>query len=150
MKTFGAVMAGAWGLVITMAVLAACTANPIKQAETFEQKAYALYGTYAIFQGKAAELVNDATVSERVRQGLRDVDRETYPVAESLVDAATTVSDIRDIIDMCEELEAPESNPVCMPSNERRLSNAISNLSTIYFKAQPAILNLVATVKRTK
>lgn len=133
-----------------MAIFAACTANPVKQAETFEQKAFALYGTYVIFQGKAAELVQDAATPDRVKQGLRDADKVAYPVAESLVDAATTVGDIRDIIDMCKALEAPEANPACTPTNEQRLTNAITNLSTIYFRAQPVILNLVATVKGTK
>jgi hypothetical protein len=133
-----------------MAIFAACGLSPVKQAETFEQKSFALYGTYVIFQGKAAELVQDSAVSERVKQGLRDADKMAYPVAESLVDAATTVSDIRDIIEMCKALEAPEANPACTPSNEQRLANAINNLSTIYFRAQPIILNLVATVKGTK
>ncbi len=140
-------------LVATAAMglfLAGCPTNPVKQAETFEQKAYALYGTYVIFQGKAAELVQDAATPERVKQGLRDADKVAYPVAESLVDAAMTVDDIRAIIDMCEALEVPDANPACTTSNEQRLANAITNLSTIYFKAQPVILNLVATVKGTK
>lgn len=130
--------------------LVGCPTNPIRQAESFEQKAFALYGTYVIFQGKAAELVQDAATPERVKQGLRDADKVAYPVAESLVDAATTVGDIRDIIGMCKTLEAPEANPACATSNEQRLANAINNLSTIYFRAQPIILNLVATVKGTK
>lgn len=138
-------------LVATVAavIFAACTVNPVRDAETFEQKAFALYGTYVIFQGKAAELVQDSTVSERIKQGLRDADKVAYPVAEELVDAATTVGDIRDIIEMCNALEAPEANPACTPTNEQRLANAITNLSTIYFRAQPIILRLVATVKGT-
>lgn len=133
-----------------MAIFAACGVSPIKQAETFEQKAFALYGTYVIFQGKAAELVQDSAVSDRIKQALRDADKVAYPAAEELVEAATTASDIRDIINMCQELEAPEANPACTPSNEQRLANAITNLSTIYFRAQPIILNLVSTVKGTK
>lgn len=148
MKTFRSVMLGAWGLVITLGVItAACTVNPVREAETYEQKAFALYGTYVIFQGKAAELVQSPTVSEPVKKALRDADRVAYPAAETLVDAATTVADIREIIDTCRTLEAPETNPACTPTNEQRLANAITNLSTIYFKAQPIVLKLVATVK---
>lgn len=150
MKTFRALMAGAWSLVAILAVLSACTSNPVRQAETFEQKAFALYGTYVIFQGKAADLVQDPTVSEQLKQPLRDADRVAFPVAESLADAAATVAEIRDIINKCEGLELPENDPVCTPSNEQRLSNAITNLSAIYFKAQPIVLQLVSTVKRTK
>lgn len=135
--------------MMVMAGFSACGSNPVRQAETFEQKAYALYGTYVIFQGKAAELVQDSVTPERVKQALRDADKAAYPVAEVLVDASVEVADIREIIDMCEALEIPDANPACTPSNERRLANAIANLSAIYFKARPVVLNLVATVKRT-
>lgn len=138
------------GALAVALLVIACGANPVKQAETFEQKAFALYGTYVIFQGKAAELVQDAATPERVKQGLRDADKVAYPVAESLVDAAVTVGEIRDIINMCDDLEIPEANPACTETNERRLANAITNLSMIYFKAQPVILNLAATVKGAK
>ncbi len=141
---------GAVSGVCLALLVVACTSSPVKQAETFEQKAFALYGTYVIFQGKAAELVQDQAVPEQIKQGLRDADKVAYPVAESLVDAATTVSDIRDIIDMCAALPAPESNPACTPTNEQRLANALANLSTIYFKSQPIVLNLVAAVKGAK
>lgn len=148
MKIFRHVCAAWAGALAAMVVLSACDVNPVKQAETFEQKAFALYGTYVVFQEKAAELVQDSTTPERLKQGLRDADKAAYPVAEELVDAAATVGDIRDIIEDCKDLTMPETNPACTPSNERRLANAITNLSTIYFKAQPVILNLVATVKR--
>lgn len=150
MKFFKAIY-GVWASVLVgMVALSACTANPVKEAETFEQKAYALYGTYVIFQEKAAELVQDTTVPEKVKGGLRAADRVAYPVAESLVDAAVTVSDIRSIIEDCKDLTLPETNPACTPSNERRLANAITNLGTIYYKAQPIILNMVAAVKGVK
>lgn len=135
---------------VAMVTFMACGLSPVKQAQTFEQKSYALYGTYVIFQGKAAELVQDTTTPERVKQALRDADKVTYPVAEELVDAAVAVSDIRELVDMCEVLAVPEANPECTPSNERRLANAITNLSTIYFKAQPIILKMVAAVKGAK
>lgn len=137
-------------LISVMVLLAGCPTTPVRQAETFEQKAYALYGTFVIFQVKAAELVQDAATPDRVKQGLRDADKAAFPVAEALVDTAVTVGEIRDIINMCEQLEMPEVNPACTDSNERRLANAIANLSTIYFKAQPIILNLAATVKGAK
>lgn len=150
MKIFGISQLWVFGCLAILGTLTACSVNPVKQADTFEQKAYALYGTYVIFQGKAAELVDDATVPERVKQGLRDADKKAYPVAESLVDAAIAVGDIRTIIEDCESLQAPELNPACTPSNERRLQNAITNLGAIYFQAQPIILDVVTAVKGAK
>lgn len=133
---------------VAMVVFSACTLNPVKEAETFEQKAYALYGTYVIFQGKAAELVQDAAVSDRIKTALREADRVSYPVAEGLVDAAGEVSAIKDLLEQCGE--AIEPDPTCVPTQEQRLANALTNLSTIYFSAQPVLLNLVSVVKGAK
>lgn len=110
---------------------------PVKQAETVEQKAYALYGTYVIFQVKAAELVQDPATPENVKQDLRDADKAAYPLAESLVDASLEVEAIRQQIAIGLTTEA-------------RLTIAISNLSTIYFSAAPKLLAVVAAVKGEK
>jgi hypothetical protein len=53
--------------VPTTLLLPGCVNSPVQQAETPEQKAYALYGTYVIFQEKAAELVQDSSTSESVK-----------------------------------------------------------------------------------
>lgn len=137
-------------LLVALAAMAlnACKTSPVAQAETFEQKTYALYGTYVIFQGKAAELVQDSTTPPKVKEALSAADKVAYPVAEALVDAAITVGDIRDTLNACPTL--PEPDPNCVPTNEQKLANAITNLSTIYFSAQPKLLALVAAVKEAK
>lgn len=132
----------------TVTVLSGCSVSPVKQAETFEQKAFALYGSYVIFQGKASELVQDSATPENAKQALRDADRVAYPLAESLVDAAIEVGAIREILNACPA--QPEPDPKCVPTNEQKLANAISNLSMIYFQAQPRLLALVAVVKEAK
>jgi hypothetical protein len=134
-----------FAVLATVAVLTACTANPVSEANTFEQRAYALYGVYVIAQGQAAALTKEASVPDSVKQGLRDADKVSYPVAEGLVGAAIEVTTIREIIDKCPQQVEPD--PKCVPTNEQRLANATLNLSTIYFKAQPVLLNLVEAVK---
>lgn len=114
-----------------------CVNSPVQQAETPEQKAYALYGTYVIFQEKAAELVQDPTTPEKVKEALREADKVAYPVAESLVDAVMEVEAIRRQVS---EGVTPEE----------KLTIAISNLSTIYFSAAPKLLAVVAAVKGAK
>jgi hypothetical protein len=123
--------------VPTTFLLPGCANSPVKQAETVEQKAYALYGTYVIFQEKAAELVRDSTTPENVKQSLRDADRIAYPVAESLVDAVI-------------EVEAIRQQVSTGMTSEEKLTIAISNLSTIYFSAAPKLLAVVAAVKGVK
>jgi hypothetical protein len=137
---------GILGLVALL--LGGCTANPVKEAESFEQKAYALYGVYVISQGKAAALFQDPAVPEKAKLVLKVANDRSYPVAVSLVDAAEEVGEIRTVLDQCST--AVEPDPVCVPTNEQRLTNAINNLSTIYFRAQPVLLGLVAAVKGAK
>ncbi len=118
-------------------MLPGCKNTPVQQAETIEQKAYALYGTYVIFQEKASELVQDSTTPENVKQALRDADKVAYPLAESLVDASLEVEAIRQQI-------------ATGLTTEAKLTLAISNLSTIYFSAAPKLLAVVAAVKGAK
>lgn len=142
----------AWGVMLAAvsiaALLSACppAINPVVTAQTADQKAYALYGTYVIAQGKAAELVQESTVPDKVKDTLRAADKAAYPVAESLVDAANLASDIRDKLDKC----PTDPDPNCKATNEQKLANALTNLSSIYFSAQPVLLNLINAVKEAK
>jgi hypothetical protein len=129
-------------------ILSGCTVNPVKEAETFEQKSYALYGVYVIAQGKAAALFQDPAVPEKTKLILKLANDRSYPVATTLVDAAEEVGEIRTVLNRCSEDPIPD--PTCVPTNEQRLANAINNLSAIYFKAQPVLLGLVSTVKGAK
>lgn len=134
--------------VMVVLSLPGCKTSPVAQAETFEQKSFALYGTYVIFQSKAAELKQDSATPDKVKQALSAADAAAYPVAEALVDAAIEVGDIRDTLERCPTL--PEPQPDCVPTNELRLANALTNLSSIYFSAQPVLLQLVTAVKEAK
>ena len=136
------------GAIIMAISLSSCTSNPVKEAESFEQKSFALYGTYVIFQSKAAELAQESTTPANVRDALKAADSVAYPVAEALVDAAIEVGAIRAVLNACPTL--PEPDPTCVPTNELRLTNAVTNLSSIYFSAQPKLLALVAAVKEAK
>lgn len=122
---------------VTLMLPGCGTTSAVKQAETPEQKAYALYGTYVIFQEKAAELVQDSTTPEDVKRALREADRIAYPVAESLVDAVL-------------EVEAIRQQVSTGMTSEEKLTIAISNLSTIYFSAAPKLLAVVAAVRGVK
>lgn len=113
------------------------TTSAVKQAETPEQKAYALYGTYVIFQEKAAELVQDPTTPENAKEALRAADRVAYPLAESLVDAVIEVESVRKQV-------AAGATP------EEKLSIAVLNLSTIYYQVAPKLLAVVAAVREAK
>lgn len=148
MKVFKALCFGWLGALLVLVGIQACTTNPVMQAETVEQKAYALYGVYVIAQGKAAALYQDPSVPQKVRESLKVANDRSYPVAESLVAATQEVGEIRVILNHC--ADGPVPDDTCVPTNQVRLQNAVNNLSAIYFRAQPVLLTLVATVKEVK
>jgi hypothetical protein len=128
---------------VTILTLSACSVNPVNEADTFEQKSYALYGTYVIYQGKAAELVKDPSVPAEAKRALSRIDALSYPVAESLIEAATVVTDTRELLEKCQNAPpAPEAVEVenCKNTSEEKLNLAIMNLSKIYFDAKPKLL----------
>lgn len=122
-----------------------CAQNPLVQAQTLPQKAWALYGEYTIFQGKAAELVVDSATPYEVRQALSKADAVAYPLAEELANDAAVVEDLQGLLNACQAGPEP-----CKPDDRQRLENAVANLSAIYFRAQPVLLQLVAVVKGAK
>lgn len=78
-------------------VLQACTAaNPIAQAETVDQKAYAAYGTYVIFAEKAADIAERPDVSTSVKLKLIQAEEKASPVAKNLLDTVLEYEEIRD------------------------------------------------------
>lgn len=137
-------------LAVGMVILTACSTNPVAQGDTFEQKSFALYGTYVIFQGKAAELHQDSATPVKVAEALSAADRVAHPLAEALVDGALTVQDIRETLEACRLPEPSVPPEKCKNTNEQQLAIALTNLSSLYFKAKPAILGIVAAVKGAK
>lgn len=74
--------------VLMLLILGACASiNPVKQAETLEQKAYAVYGTYVVFAEKAADLAENDALSRSIRLGLVNAEGRASPVIASLLDA---------------------------------------------------------------
>ena len=123
-------------LVLTvLATLGACASlNPVSKADTAEQKAYALYGTFVVFEEQAAKLVSSSEVPENVKQALRDADKAAKPAADSLLDG------VQQVLTVKRELAAGTT------TNEK-LSIAVANLAGWYASAKPKVESLVSAVK---
>lgn len=118
-----------------LSTMAACASmNPVSKAETTEQKAYALYGTFVIFEEQAAKLVQSPEVPANVKQALRDADKAAKPAADAVLDGVQTVLTVR------RQLLAGETT-------EERLAIAVSNLNLWYSTARPKVEQLVKVVK---
>ena len=118
-----------------LSTMAACASlNPVSKTETTEQKAYALYGTFVIFEEQAAKLVQSPEVPANVKQALRDADKAAKPAADAVLDGVQTVLTVR------RQLLAGETT-------EERLAIAVSNLNLWYSTARPKVEQLVKVVK---
>jgi hypothetical protein len=121
--------------LVVLLVLQACTAsNPITRAETVEQKAYATYGTFVIFEEQAAKLVSSGQLGRSTIVKIGDADRRAKPIADSLLDATLKFTEIR------EEYEATGTG-------EERFIAATKELNGWVEQALPLINNLVAAVR---
>jgi hypothetical protein len=76
-------------LLLTLVVVASCASiNPVGKAETLEQRAYAVYGTYVLFAEKAADLAENDALPRSIRLGLVNAEERASPVVTSLLNAA--------------------------------------------------------------
>lgn len=81
-------------LLLTVA-LAGCPSNPIRTAETLEQKGDALYGQYVILKEQGAALLQDASVPDSVKRPVAVAMTESKPIANELQDALIQYSKIK-------------------------------------------------------
>lgn len=108
--------------------------NPVAEAETNEQRAYAAYGTFVIFQEKAVDLVNLPSISDSVKLRIIQAEELAKPVADDLLDAINEVEDIR------EQLAAGETTA-------DRVLIASNNLNNWINRLLPLVNNLIREVK---
>lgn len=122
--------------LVAIASLPGCAtvSAPTKAAETVEQKAFAVYGTFVIFEEAGADIVENTSLPLDVRRAVQNTDRTAKPVADALVAAALEAQRIR------LQVEAG-ANTV------ERLDIATANLERWIARAGPLIDNLVAAVR---
>lgn len=108
--------------------------NPLASARTLEQKSYAAYGSFVIFEEQGAKLIQSAEVPNGVKRAIQDADRRAKPAADSLKAAADSV------IAAKRQVEAGTSD-------KEKLRIAASNLSKWYADAAPKIKCLISAVE---
>ena len=124
----------AW-LMLWLFALAGCQgANPIRAAETPEQRAYAAYGTFVIAQETAADLVEDQAIPRGVRLRIISAEERAKPVADSLLDAYTEYLIIK------AEFDAGDTS-------EQRLVIAANNLDDWVTQLAPLVAELLRNIK---
>lgn len=75
----------AWSVIVSAVVFSACTSNPLATAKDTEQRAYALYGEFVIFEQQAATI--RAQVTPRQYVPIQKADAATKPTIDALLKA---------------------------------------------------------------
>lgn len=120
-------------VIATLIGLSGC--KVLQAGDTIEQKSYALYGSFVVFEEQAAKLVQEPEVPESIKEVLRDADSEAKPLADALLDAAGEVVLIKQAL--------AEGK-----TTEEKVNIAIQNLSTRYYSAKPKIDRLRSLVTK--
>lgn len=120
---------------VALTVLAGCKTltAPVETAQTPEQKAYALYGTFVVFEELAAAIVKDPVTPVSVKEAIKTADNTAQPVANTMLDSA------RQVIQIQTQLAQGKT-----PTEKLEIAN--QNLLSWVVAAQPKILALQCAV----
>lgn len=121
-------------LLVALGLQACASVNPIAAAETTEQRAYAMYGTFVIASEKAADLAENASLPRSVRLGLVDAEEDARPVVESMLEVLAEYETIRAQVDAGE-------------TSEDRLVIVANNLNSWVDRVAPLINRLISRVQ---
>jgi len=124
----------AW-LILCLSALTACqSANPIRAAETSEQRAYAAYGTFVIFQEMAADLVEQPSIPRNAKLAIVKAEERAKPVADSLLEAYV------EFIRVKAEFQAGDTSQDALITAATRLDDWVTRLA-------PLVNELLRTIK---
>lgn len=126
-KVFSAALA-----VIALTLLTACPGNPLKTAETFEQKADALYGQFVIAQRQVVVILENPAIPKEVKLTLADADAKVKPLADELLVLIIEYSAVKKAYDDA----AGSGDPAALAGAEEKLRKYVERVTldiTKYF-----------------
>lgn len=136
-------------------VLSACGITaPVKVAETPQQKAYALEGTYNVFLGAAVDLVENPEVPADVKRVVFDAERVATDTVDAMRRAYAEVQVIQIALDEAAKAAKEAATEAGRTAAEAeaeaqaaRLAAATLNLEDWLDRVEKAIADLAAAVK---
>lgn len=118
---------------VTM-ISASCAVNPVSTASTVDQKTYALYGEFVVFEELGAQLVKSTSTPAAVVSAIRKADATAKPAMDNALAAEQLAQAIRI------QLAAGATT-------QDKLNVALTNLDSWVAQATPLVSNLVDAVK---
>lgn len=130
-------------LLVVMLALQACgTANPLARAETVEQKAYAAYGTFVIFEEQGAKLVASGEIPRSAVIRIGEADRRAKPVADNLLEATLEFEQVRDEYETCNS-----ALPDDCDTKQEKFISGLNSLDGWVTRFGPLLNSLTAAIK---
>lgn len=130
-----------WGIllaVVALTILSACqTPSSVKEAQTLDQKAFATYGTFVVFEEQAAQLAKDPATPAAVKTALAQADNAAKPFADHLLDAVKVYENV-------------SAQLAAGTTTAEKLSIATADLQSWLNEATPVVTSLVTAVKGAK
>lgn len=120
--------------LLALPLLTGCGSNPQKSVQELDTRAYALYGTFVVFEEQAALIIKQPATPANVKAMIRSSDAAAKPVADALL-----VS-VKEYLRIKEELDAGTT------TNDK-LVIATANLEKWVLAATPVIQQLVMSVR---
>ena len=121
-------------LLLLIGLQGCASSNPLAQAETVEQKAYAAYGSFVIAEEQAAKLISSGQLNNSQTIAIGRADERAKAVVDDLLVAVLEFEDIK------AEFEE-------FGTGEQRYVNAMNSLNNWTERLVPLISNLLASVR---
>jgi hypothetical protein len=80
---------------LILALVTACTTHPVREAQTPELKAQALYADYVLAEESAARIMQNPQVPDTIKVELQKAHKEATPVVEELERQRIALSKLR-------------------------------------------------------
>lgn len=138
--------------IVTLACVAAltfsaCAVNPFKAATNLDQRAFASYGTFVVFEEQAAAVVQDPSIPGNVKQALKMADARAKPAADALLASVKQYEAISIALTQCPNQPDPAQ---CKTTTTDKLVIATANLNQWVTDATTQFNALVSAVKGAK
>jgi len=117
--------------------LASCVTQPAATAQTVDQRAYAVYGTWTLVEEQAAKVIQDPAVPDAVKSAIRSADARAKPTLDTLVH----------VLQQYQSAAATLHSAGSTPNNTEVLGVATENLSHWITEAQSDITDLTRALK---
>ena len=121
-------------LLLLIGLEGCAASNPLAQAETVEQKAYAAYGTFVIAEEQAAKLVSSGQLNNSQIIAIGKADERAKAVVDDLIAAMLEFEEIKD------EFKR-------FGTGEQRYINSMNDLNNWTARLVPLINNLLAATQ---